>query len=235
MAAIAMTQSSRDTFSSSGGEIVITPIRHASVQVEHAGKVIQVDPWGAEYFSNAKPADLILITDTASDHLDLGALNQIRKPGAPVVIPASAKDKVPGGTVLANGERTTVAGFGVEAVPMYDLIELSPFHPKGIGNGYILSVGGKRVYFAGTTECVPEIQALTNIDVAFLPFNSPNKRMTPVVAAACVKSFKPKVVYPYHYREGKVAEFLAALKDEPVDIRLRNWYPTPPTSEKPVR
>jgi len=202
---------------------------HASVQVEHAGTVIQVDPWSKGDFSRAKSADLILITGVENDHFDLDAIQKIRKPGAPVVIPAAAKDKLPDGTVLANGETKEVAGIRIEAVASYDLIPGDPFHPKGRGNGYVITVGGKRIYFSGVTECVPEVQALKNIEVAFICFNSPRGRMTPVAAASCVAGFKPKMVYPYHYREGKVQEFKAALKDEPIEVRTADWYPAPST------
>ena len=100
-----------------------------------------------------------------------------------------------------------------------------PFHPRGRGNGYIVTLGDKRIYFSGVTECVPEVQALRDIDVAFLCFNSPRGRMTPAAAAACVASFKPKIVYPYHYRDGKVQDFKAALQSQPVEVRLSDWYP----------
>jgi L-ascorbate metabolism protein UlaG (beta-lactamase superfamily) len=207
------------------GDIEITPITHASVQVEHAGRVIQVDPWSRGDYSNAKAADLILVTGVENDHFDLDAIRKIRKPGAPVVIPAAGKDKLADGTALANGETKIVAGISVEAVASYDLIPGEPFHPKGRGNGYIVTLGGKRLYFSGVTECVPEVQALKDIEAAFLCFNSPHGRMTPKAAANCVETFRPKIVYPYHYREGKVQAFKDALKDEPIEVRLGDWYP----------
>lgn len=216
-----------DTIPAAGGNITITPIMHASVQVEHAGKVIQVDPAQAD-FSSAKQADLVLITDIHPDHLDPAALSKVRKAGAPVVIPAAAKDRVSDGTIIANGETKTVAGVTVEAVPMYNL-QRGPsagqlFHTKGRGNGYIITLGGKRLYFAGDTECTPEMKALTNIDVAFIPMNLPYT-MTPAEAAECVKAFKPKIVYPYHYRGQKPEEFAAAVKSEPsIEVRIRDWY-----------
>jgi L-ascorbate metabolism protein UlaG (beta-lactamase superfamily) len=209
------------------GDIEITPITHASVQLEYAATVIQVDPWSKGDYSHAKPADLILITGAENDHFDLAAIGKIRKPGAPVVIPAAAKEKLPDGTVIANGETKTIAGIKVEATAAYDLIPGEPFHPKGRGNGYVVTLDGKRLYFAGVTECVPEMQSLENIDGAFLSMNLPHGRMTPGAAADCVKIFKPKVVYPYHYRDGKVTEFRDALKGQPVEVRLRDWYPNP--------
>lgn len=214
-----------DRFPAAGGDIDITPIVHASVQVEHAGKVIHVDPWRQGDYSHAKRADLILVTDTQSDHLDLEAMQKVRKPDTVIVIPAAAKEKVPEGTVLAYGETKNVAGIDVQAVAAYDIIPGEPFHPKGRANGYILTLGGRRIYFAGVTECVPEVQALRSIDVAFLSMNLPHGRMTMSAAADCVKTFKPRVVYPYHFRNGKVEDFKAALQGEAIDVRLAEWYP----------
>jgi L-ascorbate metabolism protein UlaG (beta-lactamase superfamily) len=207
------------------GDIEVTPITHASVQLEYAGKVIQIDPWSKGDYSQAKQADLILVTGAENDHFDLVAIRNIRKPGAPVVIPAVAKEKLADGTVIANGETKTIAGIRVEAIAAYDLIPGEPFHPKGRGNSYIITLGGKRLFFSGVTECVLEMQSLKYIDGAFLSMNLPHGRMTPAAAADCVKIFKPRVVYPYHYREGKVMEFRDALKGEPIEVRLRNWYP----------
>lgn len=215
-----------DTIPAAGGDIEITPITHASVQLEHAGKVIHVDPWRRGDYSNAKHADLILVTDIQPDHLDLEAIREIQNVGAPVVIPPAATDMVPDGTVIANGETKTVAGVSIEGVGSYDLTPGEPYHPKGRGNGYIVTLGGKRIYFSGGgLECVPEVQALRDIDVAFLSMNLPNDRMTLPAAAECVRIFKPNIVYPYHYRDAKIEEFRDALRGEPIEVRLAVWYP----------
>ena len=208
-------------------EVAITPITHASVQLEYAGKVIQVDPWSQGNYSHAKPADLILITGAENDHLDPSAIAKIRKPGAPVVIPQAGKDKVPDGTVLPNGQTLEIAGVRIEAVAAYDLIPGDPFHPQGRGNGYVITFGNQRIYFSGVTECVPEVQALRGIDVAFVSMNLPHGRMTPAAAASCVAGFNPKIVYPYHYRTGNVAEFRKLLEGTQVEVRLGDWYPRP--------
>src|SRR5262245_17757104 len=141
-----------DRFPAAGGDIEITPIVHASVQIEHAGKVIQIDPWSVGDLSRAKPADLILVTDDPGHHLDVKAIQQLRKPGAPVVIAANGKSRVPDGVVLANGESTTAAGVQVEAVAAYDFKPGIPKHPKGDANGYVIRLGGKRILFAGVAE-----------------------------------------------------------------------------------
>lgn len=214
------------------GDVRVTPVTHASLQLEYGGKVIHVDPTGPGDYSATKPADLVLVTDIHPDHLDPAAIAKVRKPGAPVVAPAAAADKIENPTVIANGETKTVAGISIEAVPMYNL-QRGPaagqlFHTKGRGNGYILTLGSKRVYIAGDTECTDEMRALKNIDIAFIPMNLPYT-MPPAEAAECVKAFRPRVVYPYHYRGQNPEEFKAALKDVPVEVRLLEWYPAKPS------
>ncbi|HEX3644692.1 MAG TPA: MBL fold metallo-hydrolase [Vicinamibacterales bacterium] len=240
--------SAADTVPAAGGPIEITPLIHSSIQIEHAGKVIQVDPWSLLDLGRYKKADLILITDDPVHHLDVKAIQALRKPGAPVIIPEVGKAKLPDGIIMANGERASEGGITVEAIPAYDIIPGEPAHPKGKSNGYLITLGGTRIYVAGVTECVPEVRALKNIDVAFVPLNVPRGRMTPAAAAECVKTMAPKIVYPYHYdqvlaarlvnpqagAEGpagglSVAQSLQAFKDalkgEAIEVRDGNWYP----------
>lgn len=217
-----------DTISASGGDIQITPITHGSVQIEYAGKVIHVDPWSRGDYSSAAPADLILVTDIHGDHLDPEMISKLRKPGAPVVAPAAAADQIENPTVLGNGETKEVAGVSIEAVPMYNN-ERGPepgklYHDKGRGNGYIVELGGTRIYLSGDTACTPEMRALENIDVAFVTMNLPYT-MPPAEAAECVKAFRPKIVYPYHYRGSNLEEFTQALADrKDIEVRIRDWY-----------
>ena len=248
---LGLLQPSSDRFPAAGGDIVITPLIHSSVQIEHAGRVIQIDPWSLGDLSRMKPADLIVITDDVGHHLDVRAIKALRKPGAPVIIAANGKSRVPDGIVLANGESTTVfreagvspaGAIGIEAVPAYDIKPGEPYHPKGEANGYVLTVGGQRIYVAGVTECVPEIRQLKNIDIAFFPMNVPLERMEPEAAIACVTAFGPKVVYPYHYDQDWVAsvakgaarpeastrgldELRTRLQRAGIDVRIGNWYP----------
>ena len=133
------------------------------------------------------------MTDIPADHFDQDAIAAIRKPGSPVVIPPAATEQMADGTPLANGETRTLAGVQVETIPMYDLIPGEPVHPKGRGNGYLLTLGGRRVYVAGVTECVPEVRALRDIEVVFVPMNLPQGRMTPAAAAECVRDIDPAV------------------------------------------
>jgi len=237
-----------DKVPAAGGDITITPLIHSSIQIEYGGKVIQVDPWSALDLGRYKKADLILITDDPGHHLDLKAIQQLRKPGAPVIIPEVGKAKYPDGIIMANGERASEGGITVEGIPAYDIIPGEPAHPKGKSNGYVITLGGTRIYVAGVTECVAEVQALKNIDVAFIPLNIPLGRMTPAAAAQCVKTIAPKIVYPYHYDQVLVAKlgnpnakaegpvggltvaqslqaFKDALKGEKIDVRDADWYP----------
>lgn len=225
----------QNTIPATGGTITITPIQHATVQIEFGGKVVQVDPAQGD-LGKAKPGDLVLVTDIHGDHLSPEGIAKVRKAGAPVVMPEAVKaqtgDKVAAPIeIMANGQTKTVAGVSIEAVPMYNLTRGPAagqlFHTKGRGNGYVVTLGGKRLYFAGDTECVPEIKALKNIDVAFMPMNLPYT-MPPSEAADCVKAFKPKVVYPYHFQGQKPQEFADALKGSGIDVRLLTWYPAAP-------
>ena len=230
------------TASAAASDVVITPSIHSSLQLEHGGKVIQIDPWSQGDLSRLKPADLILITDDVGHHLDVKAIAKLRKPGAPVVIAANGLKLLPDGIVMANGDSREVAGFKVEATHAYDVTPGVSFHPKGEANGYIVTIGGKRIYIVGVTECVPEIRAAKDIDVAFFPLNLPAQRMEPAAAVDCVKAFKPKVVYPFHYDQDWITrlnrgeprtapttrglqEMKDALQSAGIEVRLADWYP----------
>src|SRR5262245_30693904 len=217
----------------------ITPIVHSSVQIEEAGKVIQVDPWSLGDLSRAKPADLIVVTDDPIHHLDPKAIAKLRKPGAPVLVPTASLSKFPEGTGIANGEKQTIDGITVEAIPAYDIKPGAPEHPKGKANGYVITIGGKRIYVAGVTECVPEIRALKNIDVAFMPMNLPLERMAPAAAAECTNAIRPKAVYLVHYdqtyasssgknalpnRAATIQAFRSALSPS-IEFKDGEWYP----------
>jgi arylsulfatase A-like enzyme/L-ascorbate metabolism protein UlaG (beta-lactamase superfamily) len=232
----------KERATSPSSDVVITTSIHSSIQIEHAGKVIQVDPWSRGDLSQLKPADLILITDDVNHHLDVKAIAKLRKPSAPVVIAANGLKQVPEGIVMVNGDTREVAGFKIEATAAYDVTPGVSFHPKGEANGYIITIGGKRIYVVGVTECVPEIRAAKNIDIAFFPMNLPAERMEPAAAIDCIKAFNPKVVYPYHYDQEWVTrvnrseprgtattrglqELKDALERAGIEVRLAAWYP----------
>lgn len=188
-----------DSIPGQTGNILITPLIHSSVQLEYRDKVVQIDPWDRVDLVGAKPADLILITDDVGHHLDPAAISKLRKPAASVLITEAGRDRVPDGVIMSNGDTRQFSDVTVEAIAAYDIIPGEPSHPKGEANGYIVTPGGKRFYFAGVTECVPELQELGKIDVAFMPLNIPLGRMTPAATAECTRMVTPDVVYFYHY------------------------------------
>jgi L-ascorbate metabolism protein UlaG (beta-lactamase superfamily) len=220
-----------DVIKTSQGELKIMPLYHGSVMFAFGGKVIDVDPWSRGDFTDLPQADLIVITHTHADHLDLAMVNKLKKAGTIVVGPPAVIDTLncfPAcgqAEIISDSEKKSVMGIIIEGVPMYNLVQGSapgmPYHHKGIGSGYILNFGDTRVYLSGDTECTPEMKALKNINVAFLAMNPPRTEST-VEAAGCAKEFKPKIVYPYHYRGSKPEEFADALKDTPgIEVRIR--------------
>lgn len=216
-----------EEFKTSAGMVKIGIIRHASMMIEAGGKMIHVDPWSQGNLDGLPKADLILITDIHPDHLDQKAIDQVKKDGTEFIAPAAVAKTVTQTKVLANGESTTWDKWIIEAVPMYNLKRgPSPgalYHDKGRGNGYVLTYGNTRFYIAGDTEGTPQMRALKNIDVAFVPMNLPYT-MTPEEAADAVRAFHPTVVYPYHYRGSDPEVFKKALDGTGIEVRLRNWY-----------
>ena len=214
-----------DLLPTSDGELSMTFIGHGTLMFSFKGKVIHVDPWSdlADY-AHLPKADLILITHEHRDHLDGAAIRMLRAPSTTVLLPPCCADTVDGGLVMTNGQTRTVCGLKIEAVPAYNIVHMrssgDPFHPRGVGNGYILTFGDKRVYVAGDTENTPEMKALKGIDVAFLPMNLPYT-MTPEMVADAAKAFKPKILYPYHFGETDPAQLVHLLKDAGIDVRLR--------------
>jgi L-ascorbate metabolism protein UlaG (beta-lactamase superfamily) len=217
-----------DLFSTSAGQLKVTPVHHGTVLFEHAGKVVMIDPWSEGKLDGLPKADVVLITDIHPDHFDAKALEKVKKANAVIVAPPVVAQKVPGAVVLRNGERQTVAGLSVLAVPMYNK-KRGPapgklFHDKGRGNGYVLTFGETKVYLSGDTECIDEMRALRDIEVAFVSMNLPYT-MPPAEAAECIKAFRPKVVFPYHFRGSNLDELRSALAAEKdIEVRIRSWY-----------
>ncbi len=218
-----------EEFKTAKGKLIITPINHATLVVEWNGKTIYVDPVGMAGWYKAFPKpDLVLLTHVHGDHFREAVLNAVVGPKTQLVAPpalagllsAEVKAKT---IAVANGDSTDKVGFKLEAVAGYNTTPARKrFHPKGQGNGYVLNLGGKRIYISGDTEETPEMLALKNIDVAFLCMNLPYT-MDVVAAAKVVKKFKPKVVYPYHSRGQDTTTFKKLVGDA-AEVRLRNWY-----------
>jgi L-ascorbate metabolism protein UlaG (beta-lactamase superfamily) len=218
-----------DIFFTSQGDLKITFIGHGTLMFTFDGKIIHVDPVFryADYTKMPK-ADLILVTHEHGDHLDEVAIQDLTKEGTAIICTKKCMEQVniEGSIIMKNGDTKTVQGIKIEAVPAYNIkhmrSENSPFHPRGVGNGYILAFGDKRVYVAGDTENTPEMKALKNIDVAFLPMNLPYT-MTPEMVADAARAFKPKVLYPYHFGNTDTSQLVELLKDTPdIDVRIRN-------------
>jgi len=220
---VAQTQ----TFDTSAGSVKITPLNHASTLIEGGGKTIYLDPAKTAKLTGPK-ADLILITDIHGDHMDPDSIKEVSKAGTEIFAPPAVVQTVTTAQPISNGESKTWQGWTVEAIPAYNL-KRGPapgklFHDKGRGNGYVLTYGGKRFYFSGDTEGVPEMRALKNIDVAFICMNLPYT-MPPDEAADAVKAFHPKLVIPYHYRGSDLSVFKKGLEGTGIEVRLLEWYP----------
>jgi L-ascorbate metabolism protein UlaG (beta-lactamase superfamily) len=216
----------KDIIPTSGGNLEITFIGHGTLMFSFGGKTIHVDPWSklADY-ENLPKADLILITHEHSDHLDPVAITHIRTDKTEIITTATCAEKLNGATVMHNGDIRTVLGLSIEAVPAYNLVNMRsegvPYHPRGNGNGYVITFGDQRVYIAGDTENIPEMKALKGIDIAFLPMNLPFT-MTPEMVADAAKSFHPKILYPYHFGETDPTKLQSLLKEEKgIEIRIR--------------
>lgn len=216
----------KDVFNTSRGDLTITFIGHGTLMMEFNGKVIHIDPVGnyADY-SKMPKADLILITHEHGDHLDVNAIEKIRKETTEVVFTQGCSAKYQNGKAMKNGDSGIFAGLQIEAVPAYNIKNErspgNPFHPKGSGNGYIIQFGDKRVYVAGDTENIPEMANLKNIDIAFLPMNLPYT-MTPEMVVESVKLFHPKILYPYHFGNTDTGELVKLMKTQTgTEVRIR--------------
>lgn len=214
-----------DTLPTSAGDLAITFLGHGTLMMAFQGKTIHIDPFTrvADYATLPK-ADLIFITHEHRDHLDAEALEHVRTAQSTVVLTEICARQLAGGIVMRNGDVREVEGFRVEAVPAYNLVHMresgEPFHPRGNGNGYVLTFGDTRVYIAGDTENSPEMKALQDIDVAFLPMNLPYT-MTPEMVAEAARAFRPRILYPYHFGSTDTSRLVDLLAGEPIDVRIR--------------
>lgn len=226
-----------DVFQLKKGNLVIQPILHGTLAFQYEGNVIYVDPYGgAEAFAGIAKPNLILITDIHGDHLNENTLDTLKTEGIKIVVPQAVADQISEKyhsqlVILANGEHSKQLGIGIEAIPMYNLPESADAkHVKGRGNGYLLQIGKKKVYISGDTADIVEMRELKDIDIAFVCMNLPYT-MNIEQAASAVLDFKPKVVYPYHYRGNPDMSDTEAFKklvneqNPEIDVRLRNWYP----------
>jgi L-ascorbate metabolism protein UlaG (beta-lactamase superfamily) len=215
-----------DRINTSSGVVELHFIGHGTLMFRFNEFVIHIDPVN-DYgdYKNMPKADLILVTHEHSDHLDTGVIELLRKNGTVLLCSKSCISKVPWAEIMSNGSVKVISGIKVEAVPAYNIKHMrspgQPFHPKGIGNGYVLTIGDKRIYIAGDTENTPEMKALKDINIAFLPMNLPYT-MTPEMVADAVKSFRPDILYPYHFGNTKTENLISLLKETNIEVRIRN-------------
>jgi len=216
-----------DTIKTSEGRLQISFLGHASLRMDFHGRHIYIDPCAeVADFSEMPKADIILFTHDHSDHFDLNALNELRGENTLVVLPEVCASKYGEGIIMKNEDVKIILGLKIEGVPAYNVVNKRvsgfPYHLKGIGNGYIITFGDKRVYVAGDTEKIPEMNELSDIDVAFLPVALPDT-MTVEMAVDAVKAIKPRIFYPYRYGSTDVSLLQELLKDQSeTDIRIRN-------------
>ncbi|NQT98067.1 MAG: MBL fold metallo-hydrolase [Candidatus Marinimicrobia bacterium] len=215
-----------DIITTSGGDLKLTFIGHASLMFEFNHKIIHIDPVLQEAdYSTLPAADLILITHEHFDHLDEDAIKRVINKRTQLIYTRKCSDQVTGGKVLNNGAKIDLEWIKIEVVPAYNIVHErspgKPFHPQGVGNGYVLTIADKRIYVAGDTENIPEMKALENIDIAFLPMNLPYT-MTPEMVADAARVFRPEILYPYHYGSTDPRELVKLLEDEKdIEVRIR--------------
>lgn len=205
------------------GSVIITHIGHASLMFEYQQVVIHIDPVGTHAdYAELPDADIILITHGHRDHYDRQAIEELRTPETTVIHTPATKKNISNGTVLKNGETIEINNITIEAFPAYNIARSRiRFHPKGRDNGYILTLGGERFYVAGDTEDTPEMRAMEDILVAFLPMNQPYT-MRPAQVADAAKAFRPRILYPYHYGNSNVSELVELLENERrIEVRIR--------------
>jgi L-ascorbate metabolism protein UlaG (beta-lactamase superfamily) len=205
-----------DTLSTSQGDLIIHVLGHASVLFEHNGMAVYIDPYTkVQDFTAMVKADLILITHVHDDHFDTLAIEKIIQPDTRMIYPQACADVHPYtgmDTIMANGDSVCISDLSIQAVPAYNITRTR--HPKGIGNGYVIQFGNRRVYLSGDTEKIPEMENLTNIDLAFLPLSQPYN-MTPEMMAETVVLIGPDILVPYHCDDADLTPLLDLLKDIP--------------------
>ncbi|MDO8897260.1 MAG: MBL fold metallo-hydrolase [Bacteroidales bacterium] len=218
-----------DFFETSAGKLEIHHVGHSSLMFSFDGQIVHIDPYSrVSDYSQLPKADLILITHQHRDHLDTAAINKIHQENTQYIVAPICLETVSFEgevTVIGNGESTYFGSLKIEAVPAYNIVNKRdngiPYHPKGEGNGYILTVGDKRIYVAGDTENIPEMSDFGKIDIAFLPMNLPFT-MSPEMTAEAAKAVQPAVLFPYHYGKTDTNEIIQLLKNSPeIEIRIR--------------
>lgn len=213
----------------SGKKVTITCIKHASMEINYNGTEIQIDPVGfgvqpTTDYNQFPKANIILITHEHKDHFDREAITCVRTPATAIYSNTAVYNMFRNSIPMNNGDSIIFApDIKIEAVPAYNYTEgRTQFHPKGRDNGYILTLDGLRIYIAGDTEDIPEMEAIKDIDIAFLPCNQPYT-MTVDQLVKAAKTIKPKVLFPYHYSQTPVSQIVMKLAGSGIDVRIRDY------------
>jgi L-ascorbate metabolism protein UlaG (beta-lactamase superfamily) len=215
-----------DRINTAAGIVDLHFIGHGSLMFMVNNYNIYFDPVRTSgSYENLPKADLILVTHEHGDHLDTALINDLRKKETILLCNERSASQIPWAQIMKAGDKNVVNGITVEAVPAYNIVNMrapgQPFHPKGYGNGYVLTIGDKKFYVAGDTENTPEMKALKDIDVAFLPMNLPYT-MTPEMVNDAARSFNPRILYPYHYGDTDPEKIITLLKNTNIIVRIRN-------------
>jgi len=214
-----------DQISTSAGTVDMHFIGHGSLMFKVKNFVIHIDPVKSSGdYGNLPKADMILVTHEHYNHLDTELIRELRKENTVLISNHNSASQVPWAQVMKPGDTKKINNIIIEAIAAYNIVNErvkgQPFHPRGTGNGYVITIGDKRFYVAGDTENTPEMKALKNISVAFLPMNLPYT-MTPAMVADAAKSFKPEILYPYHFGDTDTNEIIGLLKDTDISVRIR--------------
>ncbi len=215
-----------DVIKTSAGNLELHFIGHGSLMFDFEGFIIHIDPVSSMGSYDGKPsADLILVTHEHYDHLDPDLIEKLRKDGTLLFTSENTAKTVKWAQAMKAGDSKNAGTVRIEAVPAYNIVHMrvqgQPYHPKGAGIGFILTIGDKRIYVAGDTENIPEMKALKNIDIAFLPMNLPYT-MTPEMVADAAEALRPRILYPYHFGETNTDKIEELLKNTNIEIRIRN-------------
>ena len=219
-----------DTFTTrSGKTITFHALMHASIRMQYEGKEYLIDPvrqLGDRRidYTSMPQAGVILVTHEHGDHFDQEAIKTLTKDGTRFITNRRCAEMAGYGEPMANGDTLRLAAdILIEAVPAYNITEGHlQFHPRGRDNGYVLTIDGTRIYIAGDTEDIPDMERLHDIDIAFLPCNQPYT-MTPTQLIHAARMVKPRVLFPYHYGQTDVSHLPEALKAEGIDVRIRHY------------
>ncbi|MFD7026319.1 MBL fold metallo-hydrolase [Promicromonospora sukumoe] len=199
-------------FVSDDGAVTVHQVQQMSVVIEGPEGVVHTDPTGgAERYAHLPAPDVILVSHEHAEHYDAATLEELVEPGTLLVVPPYVMDQLPetlrGDAVpLANGQRHEDGPVVIETVPAYGVDGVAAeWHPEGRGNGYVVTVGGRRVYVAGSTQATPEMLALDDVYLALLPLYPPYAT-GPEEAVKALSAFVPEYAYVYQYNSERTRD-----------------------------